>query len=288
MLKYWAPRILMSVATAWLIVIAGAGMVYIQAMLHPGCPASPDQRPGYQSVSLVTADGLTLRGWWRPPQNGAVILLMAGHGGGRDSMLPEAETLAAGGFGALLVDGRQCAGGLVTFGAREADDLAAMLAFARAQPGVRWVGALGFSAGGTAVLIGSARLPEIRAVLAEGNYANLQDEMLAAGAYLPALEWQLHHSALLSYALVTGIWPGTVSPVDALPRLAPRPVLLIHGALEIQRSQGERQYAAAGEPRELWVVPGAQHGTYLYAAPREYPCRILAFFQQAYRQDINR
>ena len=148
-------------------------------LLNPPCPAGmASPPPGFEPVEIALANGLRLRGWWRPPQNGAAVVLMAGHGGTRDAMLPEAQLLAAQGYGALTLDYRQCAGQPVGLGALEVEEFHAALDFVQAQPGVEWVAALGFSAGGSAVLRGSVSRPEVRAVIAEGHYANLWSEIL--------------------------------------------------------------------------------------------------------------
>jgi fermentation-respiration switch protein FrsA (DUF1100 family) len=41
--------------------------------------------------------------------------------------------------------------------------------------------------------------------------------------------------------------------------ISPRPVLLIHGEKAHSRYFSETAYAAAAEPKELLVVPGASH-----------------------------
>ncbi len=274
---------LMILATAWSIVVGGSSAAYVQALLNPPCVASSPAHAGYQSVTLHDAGGLALNGWYRPPSNGMLILLLGGHGSNRDSMLLEAGFLSGHGYGALTLDGRQCAGALTTLGYREVEDLQAMVDFALAQPGVRWLGALGFSAGSVTAIRGAARIPQIQAVVAEGNYINLYQEITAVDAPPLSLEWQIQRLVAVAYALSVGVWPGLVSPVDDLPEISPRPLLLIHGEREAQRTGALAQLASAGEPKELWVVPGAGHGQYYQAQPVEYENRILNFFDRAFQ-----
>jgi hypothetical protein len=40
-------------------------------------------------------------------------------------------------------------------------------------------------------------------------------------------------------------------------------------------------YAAAGEPKALWEVPGASHTGGIEARPKEYERRVVAFFDDA-------
>ncbi len=272
----------MILATAWLIVVGGSSAAYVQALLNPACILSGSARPGFRPVTLKPAAGLALNGWYHPSANGALILLLGGQGSNRDSMLAEASFLSAHGYGALTLDGRQCAGAMTTLGYREVEDLRAMVEFASAQPEVRWLGALGFSAGGVTVIRGAARIPQIQAVVAEGNFANLYQEITAVESPPLSLDWQIRRLVAVAYTLSAGVWPGQVSPLDDLSAISPRPVLLIHGEYEVGRTRGQAQAEAAGPNGELWIVPAAGHGQYYSLQPVEYEKRILGFFDAAY------
>jgi fermentation-respiration switch protein FrsA (DUF1100 family) len=63
--------------------------------------------------------------------------------------------------------------------------------------------------------------------------------------------------------------------------IAPRPVLLVHGEKAHSRYFSETAFAAAAEPKELLIVPGANH-TDLYDRVDVIPFdRIESFFKQA-------
>jgi len=60
--------------------------------------------------------------------------------------------------------------------------------------------------------------------------------------------------------------------------IAPRPVLLIHGEKAHSRYFSETAYAAAAEPKELMIIPGAVH-TDLYDRTEIIPFdKITGFF----------
>lgn len=62
--------------------------------------------------------------------------------------------------------------------------------------------------------------------------------------------------------------------------IAPRPLLLIHGENAHSRYFSETAYAAASEPKELMIIPGANH-TDLYDKVDIIPFdRLTAFFRQ--------
>jgi len=54
---------------------------------------------------------------------------------------------------------------------------------------------------------------------------------------------------------------GTVSPVDCIGRISPRPVLILHGDRDdtVPLDHARRLFAAARDPKELVVLPGAGH-----------------------------
>ena len=60
--------------------------------------------------------------------------------------------------------------------------------------------------------------------------------------------------------------------------ISPRPVLLIHGEKAHSRYFSETAYAAAAEPKELMIIPGASH-TDLYDRMDVIPFdKLTAFF----------
>lgn len=262
-------------------VIVGLSYLYAFQLTRPVCPPPTQPPPQFQEITLTTADGLTLGGWWHPSQNGAAILLFPGWGGGRSSMLHEAQFLAEHGYGTATIDYRACVGEIQTLGYREVNEFNALLDFVLQQPEVSWVGACGFSVGGATVIFGAAARPEVRALVASGNYANLYNEITADAAVPLSPKWQIQQLVGLFFTLRTGIAPASISPIETLPKLKPRPVLLIHGEKEIQRTRGYAQQAAAGNNAALWVVPEADHGEYWQLAPQEYEQRVIEFFEAA-------
>jgi len=70
-------------------------------------------------------------------------------------------------------------------------------------------------------------------------------------------------------------------------KIAPRPILLIHSADDDNATtpvEGARQlFAAAGEPKELWVAPRGGHVGAINAFPDEYRARVVAFLRAGLR-----
>ena len=269
---------------AYILVNTALAWQFVNALTKPACQHSPRSIEGLPPPTefwLHTNDGHKLRFWYYPPKNGAVVIMLGGLGGSLGSNLPPADFLLAEGFGVLQIDSRACADplALVTLGQTEVLDAAAGLQFLANQPDVNRIGAMGFSMGGVTAIRTAAHHSEILSVIAEGGYYNLGDHVIKPDipSSLPRLFF-LNSIAVL-YWLQTGVNPWSISLIDDLPAINPRPVLLIYGEHELTAGRGDLQYAAAQEPKDLWIVPGGNHGTNHIAAPQEYRTRVMDFFR---------
>jgi pimeloyl-ACP methyl ester carboxylesterase len=67
---------------------------------------------------------------------------------------------------------------------------------------------------------------------------------------------------------------------NSLGRLAPRPLLMIHGGGDtyIKPDMARRLFERARGPKELWLVEGAKHNQALQVAGDEYRRRVRDFF----------
>ena len=114
-------------------------------------PAQP-----FDTVRFPTTDGLTLEAWHVPADEPrGTVLLFHGYTGVKADMLAQAEVFVALGYDALLVDFRGSGGsdgGATTVGYREADDVAAAVAFARGELGAGPLFLYGQSMGAAAAL----------------------------------------------------------------------------------------------------------------------------------------
>ncbi len=261
--------------------------MYAYALTHPACQP-PDRIAGdvppFTEIFLTSADGVRLRAWYYPTNNGAVILALGGMQGSLGDRLPEVAFLLKQGFGVLQVDSRACAQppAVVTLGGKEVLDAMAALDFLRGQPEVNRIGVMGFSMGGVTAIRAAARHSEIAAVLAEGGYYNLGDDILDSDRPVPMLKRYLLWNVAMSYWLQTGVNPWQVCPLDDLPRISPRPVYLIYGEYESSSGRAEQQFSSARPPKTLWLVPGGDHGRNHLVAPSEYQRNVINFFKNLY------
>jgi alpha-beta hydrolase superfamily lysophospholipase len=241
----------------------------------------------FEPVSFQSADGLRLTGWWMPSPNArGVVVGSHGHGGRKDELLGIGTQSWRAGYSVLLFDFRgrgESDPWPQTLISREVDDLRAAMAFARGrEPGVR-LGLIGFSMGAAVSLLAAADEPAVAAVVADSAFTSGRD--VVAHAVRSVLRVPPEVLVLAADEVVHrrhGYRFSSARPVDAVARLAPRPVFVIHGSADttVPVEHARRLCEAAGEPRQLWVVEGAEHCGAYFADRAAYCRRVIGFFDQ--------
>jgi fermentation-respiration switch protein FrsA (DUF1100 family) len=232
----------------------------------------------HQSVDLLTDDGIRLSAWYTPARNGAVVLLAHSYGDHRPEWVY--EMLARKGYGVLAWDARAhgtSGGEITTIGYAEVLDVKAALNYVLAQPGVEHVGAWGGSMGGATMIRATARLPQIEALFVDSAFDSLNDEFDLLVPYPP-----MRPLGKLFMQAQTGVNVNDVDPLKDIARISPRPVLLAQGTADetVPVDSAQKLYAAAGEPRFLWLDSGVHHLRLFLDNPRRYQRRLVAFFDE--------
>jgi pimeloyl-ACP methyl ester carboxylesterase len=269
----------------WLIL---ASHIYADRFAHMGCMGERLSlaEAGHASspVSIETYRGYALRGWYaagsiRPE---IAIAVLPGASGNTESALRDAEIVAHAGYSTLIYEHRSCADPalLHSGGYLEAKDLISAVDYLRSRPEIRGIGVLGFSTGGTAALLAAAEDARIDAVIAMGGFPSLEADVLEPASRHAPLDDALRRMVFYFMGRELGFPLSRVDPASQVHRISPRPLLLIYG--EKESWNGEALYAAAAQPKELWVVPGAGHGGYQDAFAAEYRNRIQDFLRGAF------
>jgi alpha-beta hydrolase superfamily lysophospholipase len=247
--------------------------------------------PGDEHVEearFTTADGIALHGWLLPGEPGRPALVLC-HGYQRcmEEPFALAVELRERGFSVLLFDFRGCGrsgGRYTTIGHDEKHDLLAAVRWLRGRLGEGApIGALGISMGGAVVIEAAAACPEIGAVVADSAFAHLSGAVAHRFRTLGRVNLVLHQTTMrVAERMVRGR-VARVRPVDAIGRIAPRPVLLVHGTADgiVPLSHAHELRAAAGEPAELWLLEGTSHAMPRFDAADEYVERVATFFEAA-------
>jgi len=286
-LRGFAVSLLCATVIATAITVAFA-WIYPAAVLHSGCQGDRAGLTvaGYhdEAVAFKSRSGPTLRGWFtRGSQHPEiVIVVLPGHAGNTSSVIPDAAIVAEAGYSVLIYEHRSCADPSLTAstGYWEAFDLLGAVDYLRTRPDVEHIGALGFSEGGTAVLLAASREPGLEAVIAKGGYASLRDDIVDPEFHLGWAGQAFRQIVLWSFEQQASFDVDDSAPIAVIDQISPRPMFLIYG--ELEAVDGERLLAAAREPKSLWIVPGANHGEYQDKQPEEYVRRVVAFFDDSF------
>lgn len=244
----------------------------------------------YESITLETADALKLSGWWLPrPESRSVVIGCHGHLGAKHELLGIGTGLWRAGHNVLLFDfrGRGHSDPWPnTLVSREVDDLGAAVAYARARLPDGQIGVIGFSMGAAVTLLAAAREPAIAAVVADSSFTSATE--VVAARLRQVLRVPADPLVAITSTLVErrhGYRLSQVRPIDAVRSIAPRPVFIIHATNDsiIPIAHAHHLFAAAGEPKELWVCDNVDHCGAYFADRSMYVSRVAAFFDQYLR-----
>lgn len=278
-----------SVLTAAL--LFGVAWIGSERALHPkACDDLPQlsEYPALEAdiepVEFTSADGTRLSGWLLTGTRDEAVVLLHGYRCERREVLPHADMLYDAGFTVLLFDFRNrgdSGGDFVSLGFFEREDAAAAIEYVKTNTDVSGIGLLGVSQGGATAILTAANNDDVLAVVAEASFKSLDSAIaqsfthfigLPAFPFAPITVWLAEQKA--------GIDSGDIVPERVVADVSPRPLLVAHGLADdtISPQDSEAIFAAAGEPKELWLIPGAEHAKGATTVPEEYRDRIVAFF----------
>ncbi len=281
-----------------LVLVLSFVLVYVNT--HP--PRYPlhtppsDYHVPYETVSFTTGDGILLKGWVVKPEHlrakMPAVIICHGVGANKSDFTELAAFLSKRGYVVLLFDFRahgESEGRRTSLGYLEQKDLIAALDLLKARPEVDpgRIGIYGFSMGGSTAILTAAQTRAFSAVVVDSAFTSLRDQARDAitGFYhLPSFPFL--PLTVMGYQLYFQTSVDNVSPVSMIAKLAPMPVLIIAGEGDtlIPAENGRRLFAAAAEPKELWIIPKADHGGTLAAAGGSYEKRVGEFFDRYLKQ----
>ena len=236
---------------------------------------------GEEAVTVTTSDGLELTAAYVPSRNRAAMIVYPGA-----KRTDEARMFARHGYGVMLLvpRGQGSSEGDIVRWAGDTDLIAgAEYLKGRADVDDERIGAIGFSIGGEQLLEAAARSTAIKAVVSEGAGGRV-GETDAPGAFAPLVDLSMHvMTAATTVFQNHGPHPR---PEERIGLIAPRPVFLIYAVPGIgeEDTRQPQFFAAAGEPKQIWQVPGSDHTGGLEAQPAEYERRVIAFLDRSLLQ----
>lgn len=276
------------IAGAILAVFLAAGSLAASAWWLAGTFVAAANRrvpmPAEFTPVTIRGDGHAIAASWRDlGPDSPVVLVLHGSGGDRRSALPRARLLLDAGFSVLLIDLQahgETPGDRITLGWRESADVRAARDWIRANAPGRKAGAVGASLGGAALLLGPQPVG-FDAVVVEATYARLRQAIenrmvMRSGLFghvmTPLLAWQVKPRL--------GVGVDELEPIRAIANVG-APVMVVGGSRDAYTPEEESRelFAAAAEPKLLWVVPGAAHQDFSRYDPEGYRTHVVAFLR---------
>lgn len=259
-----------------------------------------------EDVTLATTNDLKLHGCYLKTsgRRKGVILFGLEYGSNCWSCQPYCEFLRESGYDVFAFetrgqgnspthDGYEPLQWVTTF---EVEDFRAAATYLKQRPDAdpRGIGFFGLSKGGSAGLFLAAEDPYVRCCVVDGifsTYTTMIPYMMKWVAifthrriiidYLPT--WYFHYAAYRGLQTLQRerrcVFPSLEKKIR---RIAPRPLLMIHGSADnyIKPEMAQALFRRAGRAKEFWLVEDAKHNQSIHQAGEEYKKRILAFFDQ--------
>jgi alpha-beta hydrolase superfamily lysophospholipase len=238
----------------------------------------------YEDVRFTTDDGVTLSGWLVPArrETRAAVILMHGFSWNRLGELSAFVPWLREHYHVLQFDfrGHGTSGDAdITLGTAERHDVAAAVRLLEGR-GLGPIALMGMSMGAAVAILAAPDLP-VAAVVADAPYAELHHPIANR-----MREWHYPLAWLGSRLIVAAASlrarTRLLSPIDRVANIAPRGLLIVAPREDrlIDHSQALRLYAAAHEPKELYVVAGAGHPDAHAFGGADYEGRVLGFLQR--------
>jgi fermentation-respiration switch protein FrsA (DUF1100 family) len=276
-----AKRVLIGLAAALLL---GAGVLYgVGSFLTKpayASPGEPDPELFATPVLIPNQQGY-VAGWIARGAGSGAVLLLHGVRANRQQMQARALFLNRLGYTVLLIDlpaHGESLGERITFGAHEADGVRVALAWLHHNLPHEKIGVIGASLGAASVVLAKPGA-QIDALVIEAMYPTIEDATANRLArYLgPPGRW-MAPLLLMQLPLRIGLSTSALRPLDAMGALT-CPVFVIGGGADGYTPPDEtrRIFAAAHEPKQLWLVDGAAHVDVHAFAKAEYESRVGKF-----------
>jgi uncharacterized protein len=268
-------------AMSFVLVPMGMGIVASHKWREPvGEPPSA----GYRDIGFKASDGLDIKGWYRPSENGAAVLVVHGGSSDRKGSVAHAKMLARHGYGVLLYDARgrgESDGSENNYGWDWAKDVAGAFAFLKRRDDVdpNRIGALGLSTGADVLIEVAAEREDLAAVVADGAAVGSFED----GQHLSGITIETPPTWLIftTIRVLSGDRPGP--PLEDLIARVRSPTLLVSAGTGVERDFNVLYENAARGPVVHWNLPDAHHTDAVYEHRAEYEQRVVSFYDDALR-----
>lgn len=276
---------------------------FIEAMdhesIHPDDPWAQEKKwyneVEHELTSITSSDGLNISGVYIPAsqKSNKVALIAHGYSGSLKDMAPFAKLFHDLGFNILVSDARghgSSEGNYIGFGWHERTDYLLWINQMIERHGdASEIVLFGISMGGATVMnVSGEPLPEqVKAIVEDCGFSSVEEEIthqLKEMYNLP--KFPLLQITSLITKFRAGYWFEEASSLEQI-RKNQTPTLFIHGDADdfVPTWMVYNLYEANPSPKELYIVPGAEHA-YAYVTNKEkYRHKVSTFLNEYVQLD---
>ena len=227
-----------------------------------------------------------VRGWYIPrPGATTTILVCPGYRTEMSNVLGMSALLWKAGHNVLAFEyygHGKVVGRSVTLGFREINDFLGAVAYAKERDPRARLGVVAYSMGAAVAIMSCARDTSVEALVLDSAFATHRsavDYNFRHVFHLPSAPFVWIADYLLWWR--AGYRFSQVEPLRDIGRIAPRPIMLIHSLKDsiVDPHDASLLYAAAGEPKELWLVPAEDHCGAYFTDRATYTAKVIGFFE---------
>jgi pimeloyl-ACP methyl ester carboxylesterase len=278
--KKWFFQIVLYAVGGYLLHGCANRAFYIPSRSKPMPPMNPSYR--CSQVWIENGDA-RLAAWVLEPAEGEprdTVLFCHGNAGNLENHLPFVDFLPMYGYRLVLFDYQGYGESTPNRPTREStvSDVNAALDYVLRQYGKPWI--MGHSLGSSlAVWVSSWRNDDVKGVVAVATFSSYRAvarSVLGGTIVLKPLSWPLGFFVDRGY-----------DPIEAIDRISPTPILIVHAAEDrlIPERMCRELYAKSKVPKELHIVPGADHNSDWQDMGAGYVEKVLEFISNSQGYD---
>ncbi len=237
-----------------------------------------------EPLDITCRDGYLLHGMFVPAEESSnrYVIITHGYTYTSDGSVKYANIFHALGYHVYLYDLRHHGNNQSTYcsmGYHEGQDVVDVYDYFRKKHPDAVIGLHGESLGCASSVIALGERTDIDFLVADCGFADfsiLAEELCGQLLHLPK---PVTHLASWVSLLLHGFRLDQIRPIDSFAKNKHTPVLFIHGKDDtfIRCRHSEMMYAACQAPKELWLVPGAEHAESCEKDRAGYDRRVREF-----------
>ena len=238
----------------------------------------------YEQLSFQSLDNLKLDAWLVPGKNNnKVIIVLHGYPFDKGDILNQTLFLTKE-YDLFFFDFRahgKSEGRFTTFGKEEVNDILGAIKYLKSRDYVD-IGAIGFSLGASSALIAAEQTNDIKAIVSDAAYANL-DLVFKEEKFQNIIfkDFFLSLTRLIAKVMIN-LDPRDVSPMDSVKNYD-IPILIIHADVDTYNDVNNAYLINNNAKNaELWIIENndEKHGLVYNIVKDEYEEKVLEFFKK--------